>query len=117
MQAQAHLAAGLAPLPSGLYYPSTPRRTLLDAIKAKGLKDPKPRSVKYYNSQQTRKPDRPKIFNIASAKSISAWALRHDTELQMNLAMLKVAVETNDTARYVAAWCQLNHLRHEVTLP
>ena len=88
--------------------------TLAQALAAKG--DEKKLIANYRRSRSAYLHSRASS-HIFDRRGASSWRLNHDGEYKMRIAMLEVAAETNDTQRYVAAFCQLNNLKHEVKLP
>lgn len=82
--------------------------TLLEAIRARGLKEPVLRSPKWHQAMFARsREDRPKVF--ADSESVPYWAFHHGCEL--SLRQLQQLQQPSSTQAYVTAWCKLNNLK------
>lgn len=79
--------------------------TLLEAIRARGLKEPVLRSPKWHQAMFARsQEDRPKVF--ADATFVPFWSTHHGCELS-----LRQLQQPSSTQAYVKAWCKLNQLK------
>lgn len=82
--------------------------TFKEAIAARGLKEPKLRSVRYWNTRPIA--DRSKVWPGRKYPGIpNAWGYGMTTkETVQAFADLN---QTDDAAAYVRAWTRLNHLK------
>jgi hypothetical protein len=79
--------------------------TFAEAIAARGLKEPKLRSVRYWNSRPIS--DRSKVWPGRPCPSPWIYS-RPDPEIK---AAHEALNQTEDPAAYVRAWELLNHLK------
>jgi hypothetical protein len=81
--------------------------TFKEAIAARGLKEPKLHSVRYWNTRPIA--DRSKVWPGRKPDTAMAWAYQlKPSELTQAFADLN---QTDDAAAYVRAWTRLNHLK------
>ena len=83
--------------------------TLSAAIAAK-LGDEKKLVASYRRSRLAYQNSRASCHTFSRAGAIK-WRLKTDADYRMALSSLESAAEDNDTQRYVAAFCKLNHLK------
>jgi len=89
--------------------------TLSAAIRARGLKDPKPRSVKSYNADQCRRTDRPKKFPDDGAMGRRIQIERQGPLFTFNapdcIGDAQQFSSRGLTDWYVGEYCKLNYLK------
>ena len=78
--------------------------TLLEAIRARGLKEPVLRSPKWHQAMFARsREDRPKVFADGAS---APYPLHFGWKLS-----LRELQQPSSTQAYVTAWCKLNNLK------